>query len=333
MSQTSDESLYPKRRILSIDGGGIRGAFPAAFLAGLEENLDAPIGKYFDLIAGTSTGGILAIGLAMGISASDLLKMYETNGPNIFGKNESGPINYFSKMWNNIKHVRKNKYDSDPLRHAIHQAIGDRLIGEAGTRLLVPAWQPNVRCGYVYKTAHHPRLRTDYKRPAIDAALATAAAPTYFPRHISKDGIGLVDGGVWANNPVGMAAVEAITVLDWPRESISILSIGCLQETYYIPKNSGIGDVGLKVLNLFMDGQSFGAIGTAKLIVGDDHERKALYRVDHTVPANSFKLDDASKIEDLIGIGKTNARNEFPILEKVFFHRKAEEFVPFHPLS
>lgn len=333
MSQTGDDLLYPKRRILSIDGGGIRGVFPAAFLAGLEENLDAPIGKYFDLIAGTSTGGILAIGLAMGISASDLLKMYETNGPNIFGKNESGAINYLSKMWNNIKRVRKSKYDSDPLRHAIRQAIGDRLIGEAGTRLLVPAWQPNARCGYVYKTAHHPRLRTDYKRPAIDAALATAAAPTYFPRHISKDGIGLVDGGVWANNPVGMAAVEAITVLNWPRESISILSIGCLQETYYIPKNSGIGDVGLKAIKLFMDGQSFGAIGTAKLIVGDDHERKALYRVDHTVPESIFKLDDTSKIEDLIGIGKTKARNDFPILEKVFFHSKAAEFVPFHQLS
>ena len=333
MSESGDDSLYPTKRILSIDGGGIRGTFPAAFLAGLEENLDAPIGRYFDLIAGTSTGGILAIGLAMGVSASDLLEMYETNGPHIFGKNNNGSVNFLSKMLGNIRRLRKNKYDSDPLRLAIHQVIENRLIGEASTRLVIPAWQPNARCGYIYKTAHHPRLRKDYKRPAIDAALATASAPTYFPQHISKDGIGLVDGGVWANNPVGIAAVEAITVLDWPRNSIRILSIGCLQETYYIPRNSGIVDVGLKALNLFMDGQSFGAIGTAKLIVGDEHERRAFYRVDHTVPANSFKLDDASKIEDLIGIGKTKARDEFPKIEKVFFHSEAEKFVPCYQLD
>ena len=74
------------KRILSIDGGGIKGTQPAAFLAQLEEDLDQPIGRYFDLIAGTSTGGILAIGLAMGISAKSLLTLYETRGPTIFGQ-------------------------------------------------------------------------------------------------------------------------------------------------------------------------------------------------------------------------------------------------------
>ena len=72
------------RRILSIDGGGIRGVEPSAFLAALEKDLDEPIGSYFDLIAGTSTGGILAIGLAMGLRASELLDLYETRGPIIF---------------------------------------------------------------------------------------------------------------------------------------------------------------------------------------------------------------------------------------------------------
>ena len=74
------------RRILSIDGGGIKGTQPAAFLAGLEEDLDEPIGRYFDLIAGTSTGGILAIGLALGIPAKTLLELYENRGPTIFGQ-------------------------------------------------------------------------------------------------------------------------------------------------------------------------------------------------------------------------------------------------------
>ena len=69
------------RKILSLDGGGIRGVFPAAFLAKLEEQIGAPIASYFDLIAGTSTGGIIAIGLGLGIPASDILKLYEEQGP------------------------------------------------------------------------------------------------------------------------------------------------------------------------------------------------------------------------------------------------------------
>jgi patatin-like phospholipase/acyl hydrolase len=73
-------STSPPFRILSLDGGGIRGVFPAAFLAKLEEHLNAPIGSYFDLIAGTSTGGIITIGLGLGLSAKDILKLYEEQG-------------------------------------------------------------------------------------------------------------------------------------------------------------------------------------------------------------------------------------------------------------
>src|SRR5437660_1257046 len=85
-SEVEADSRLP-RRILSIDGGGILGTFPAAVLAEIEQHLDYPIGSYFDLIAGTSTGGIIAIGLAMGLKASELLHLYETKGPAIFGQN------------------------------------------------------------------------------------------------------------------------------------------------------------------------------------------------------------------------------------------------------
>ena len=78
------------RRILTIDGGGIRGTFPAAFLAELEQELDRPIGSYFDLIAGTSTGGIIAIGLGMGLTAKEISRLYEEKGPAIFGQEKTG---------------------------------------------------------------------------------------------------------------------------------------------------------------------------------------------------------------------------------------------------
>ena len=77
------------RRILSIDGGGIKGTMPAAFLAGLEDDLGQPIGRYFDLIAGTSTGGIIALGLGLGRTAKELLELYERRGPVIFGQDLS----------------------------------------------------------------------------------------------------------------------------------------------------------------------------------------------------------------------------------------------------
>jgi uncharacterized protein len=75
---------------LTIDGGGIRGTFPAAVLANLESELEHPIGRYFDLISGTSTGGIIAIGLALGLKASEILDLYENEGPAIFAQENSG---------------------------------------------------------------------------------------------------------------------------------------------------------------------------------------------------------------------------------------------------
>ena len=97
---------------------------------------------------------------------------------------------------------------------------------------MIPAWNPTTRNLYVYKTAHHPRFSTDYKDRAVDVAMATAAAPTYFREHITDDDVGLIDGGVWANNPMGAAVVEAVAVLGWPADRLQVLSLGSLEETY-----------------------------------------------------------------------------------------------------
>lgn len=105
------------------------------------------------------------------------------------------------------------KYSAVPLRDVLQNALQDRRIGEARTRLAVPAWNPSLQKVYVYKTAHHPRFETDYESRALDAALASAAAQTFFPCHFTTDQVGPIDGGVWANNPVGMAVVEVIGVL------------------------------------------------------------------------------------------------------------------------
>lgn len=323
------------KRILTIDGGGIKGTQPAAFLAALEEDLDRPIGEYFDLIAGTSTGGIIAIGLAMGLTAKELLKLYEDRGPYIFG--QSTTRNKLFRKFNNIRqwfrHIYKPKHDIEDLKSELQTVLGNFKLGDAKTRLIIPAFDADQRSVYIYKTAHHPRLSTDYKKPAIDAALATSAAPTYFKRHKTVDDVGLLDGGVWANNPIGIAAVEAITTLEWDPDELHILSLGCVDEVYMVSETPGYLNLGTKILNIFMDGQSRGALGTASLITGHPHDRKAIYRYSPTVPADFFGLDDTTKISKLKGIGVSAARNAKPELLPIFFNSVAEPFVPVHKLE
>ena len=224
-------------------------------------------------------------------------------------------------------------YGSDALRAALREVFGDRRIGEARTRLIIPAWNPVARSVYLYKTAHHPRLEMDYRSSAVDAALATSAAPTCFRHHITRHDVGLVDGGIWANNPTAIATVEAITLLGWPRESLHVLSLGCLEETYTVPKWAGLGTLGPKLIKLFMDGQSHGAMGIAKLLTGHEHERPAIHRIDHTVPYRAYRMDDPRTIRDLKGLGHTKARDRLPILKPVFFDRAADEFTPIYHLN
>jgi patatin-like phospholipase/acyl hydrolase len=322
------------RRILSIDGGGLLGTFPAAFLAGLEEHLQGRlIGSYFDLIAGTSTGGIIAIGLAMGLRASDLLHFYERRGPEIFGQGRGRVANFLHDKLRLGSWLVMNKHNSEPLRAVLEEVLRGKRIGDATTRLLIPAWNPVARSVYVYKTAHHARLRNDYKCLAVDAAMATAAAPTYFRQHVTQHAVGLTDGGTWANNPTALAVVEAITMLGWPGDSLHVLSLGCLEEAYTIRKWSGIGTLGSKVIKLFMNGQSHGAMGVAKLLTGHEHGRQALYRINHTVPYNAYKMDDTRVIQDLKGLGYSYARDRQTVLDPVFFTQPAAAFVPVHRLN
>ena len=323
----------PIRRLLCIDGGGIMGTLPASFLASLEEDLDRPIGEHFDLIAGTSTGGILAIGLAMGIPARELLDLYVRRGPHIFGQAGGRLETLAGDLWRRLKHVFVPKHDADLLRTELASVLGDRHIGDAKARLVIPAWDADHRGVYIFKTAHHHRLKTDYKRLAVDAAMATAAAPTYYKRHRTAEDVGLLDGGVWANNPIALAVVEAITLLGWPASSLRVLSLGCVNEVYMIGEAPGLGGLAKDVTRLFMDGQSHGALGMAKLLTGHEYERNAIFRYSPDVPKDFFKLDDTRKIAQLKGMGASSARKERPHLESVFLAGPAEVFCPVYTLK
>ena len=162
--------------------------------------------------------------------------------------------------------------------------------------------------------------------------MATSAAPTYFPTHVSAAGSPLVDGGVWANNPTGLAAVEAIGILGWPRDQVEILSIGCTSEPLNISaarkKPLGLGYWATKITQLFMKTQSFASHGTAQLLVGHDH----VVRIDPVMPNGRFGIDVIKEISSLKGLGDTEARKALPTVRK-FFEEKVEDFTPHHTLQ
>ncbi len=312
------------RKILAIDGGGIKGVVPAAFLATVEDALGENVANYFDLIAGTSTGGIVALGLGLGMSGTEILHFYENLGPTVFKAN---------RFIRGISQFGVAKYHQEPLRHALEATFGDRKLGESTKRLVIPSLNLETGDVHIFKTAHHPRFEMDYKLPVVDVALATAAAPTYFPTSRSTQGIPLIDGGMWANNPTGLSVVEAIGVLDWPRESLLVLSLGCTTQTLDIGLGRsfalGLGYWGLKIVDVFMAAQSFASLGTASVLIGHDR----VLRIDPQVGKGRFSLDNVKEIASLRGLGVSAARTNLLRFREMFCDTHAEPFEPYRKLT
>lgn len=311
------------RKILSIDGGGIKGVFPASFLATIEDSITGNLSDYFDLIVGTSTGGIIALGLGLGFSAKDILSFYEKYGPGIFKGN---------RFFRLIRQLGFAKYENKALKQALEQTFGGRKLGESKNRLVIPSLNLETGEVYVYKTAHHRRLEHDYKEDAVNVALATSAAPTYFPTHTTSSGIPLIDGGLWANNPIGMAVVEAVGVLEWPRNELKVLSIGCTSESLNIKaaRKRSLGRLywGLNIADVFMVSQSSASFGTAQLLAGHTN----VIRIDPKVANKKYGLDTVAEITSLKSLGYSEARKAKDGI-KYFFKKPAEKFKPIYGLA
>jgi len=300
-------------RILSIDGGGIKGVFPAAFLSELEKSLKSPLHRYFDLIAGTSTGGMIALALGLGLSASRVLDFYKQHGPKIFANPKGRMRRFFAP-----------KYSPDSLRKALAEVFGDAKLGDSRVRLMIPSFSADNGEIHIYKTRHHERFLTDFRELMTDVALATTAAPTYFPAHRGAGGAMYIDGGLWANNPVGNAVVEAITWLGRSAQDIDVLSIGCTQFPTSFADLDGQKDWAFKFAEAALRGQSGGSLGIAYSILG--HER--VVRVNPAAPENKFDLDKIGSISELERYGYIEGRKASSDLLPRFFFSEAEIFKP-----
>lgn len=308
-------------QILALDGGGIKGLFSAAFLAKIEEDLKIKVIDHFDLIVGTSTGGIIALGLGLGLSPRELVEFYFTKGPQIFSK---------IPLWTNLKNLLFAKYSGSTIEGIFQEenCFGNKLLGESKKRLVIPSYNIDTNDVHVFKTAHHERFKRDYKIPAWKIARATSAAPTFFPISKNIDSVRLIDGGIWANNPAMVGLFEAIAILDVPLPEVRILSVGTTEELKQNPNILGkFGGWPLwanNVVQLIMQAQSVSISAQLKLILKDN-----FIRVNPKVPAGLFGLDKMN-MDELFAFASTHSRTESPIFNAKFKDHKAGKFIPAH---
>ncbi len=316
-------------RILSLDGGGLLGAFSAAVLASLEKQTGKRIVEHFDLITGTSTGGLIAIGLAMGAPAEKLLDFYRKDGAKIFPK--TGRVGGWVQ---GVRNIFTSKFEPGPLRRAVGEVVSDQPLRNALTRLAIPSYQAVPGRVYVFKTPHNAQGRggQDADIPAIDVALATSAAPTYFPAHRIDSGGMLkgvfIDGGVWANCPAMIGIVEAIAFCGQRLEDIAMVSISTTNYPFAIGHQAeGWGLLGWapRILETFMFGQVQGAVSQAECLLGPDR----FLRIDFEAVPHAYKLDDPSGVSELISLGIAEAEkidNRRPIMERFLNGSRIERF-------
>ncbi|OJY95526.1 MAG: patatin [Lysobacterales bacterium 63-13] len=209
--------------MLSLSGGGYRGLFTARILADLEECIGAPIATRFDLIAGTSIGGILALALALRVPAQRMVALFKEHGDQIFKKRRSF-LGYLRSPYTQASLAAL--LESDTL-------FGQRTVGACAHRVIVPAINHTTGRPVLFKTPHHPDFSADHKHRLVDVALATSAAPGFFPRH-SFNNCQYVDGGLFANAPGLLALHEAEHFLGQQRSSIHVMAIGTMSAKFTV---------------------------------------------------------------------------------------------------
>ncbi|MFZ0964625.1 MAG: patatin-like phospholipase family protein [Terriglobia bacterium] len=244
-------------KVLSIDGGGIRGIIPAIILAELQKRLGKNLCEVFDLIAGTSTGGIIALGIGtrghngQPYTPDELLDLYVQNGPAIFKKNILTPE----------KEVLFPKYSPDGLEKVLAEFFPATEFRTALTPLLVSSYDLQAQLPFFFKS-HRIASDPNYNWPVASIARATSAAPTFFPPfHLTRgaEDYALVDGGVFVNNPAMAAYAEARAL--YPEfAQVVVVSVGTGDRqdniAYAQAKDWGLAGWAKQIVPVFMDSVS-----------------------------------------------------------------------------
>ena len=305
---TGTRAMKDRFKILSIDGGGIKGLYSAAFLACLENRFHRQIADCFQLIAGTSTGGILALALAARIPAQKIVDFYLEWGPQIF-------VQQF-KRFQLLKKLKYSKYSDEILRKAVQSVFENRRIRdiydtEKSIALCIPSINAITGAPWVFKTSHNAKLGRDDDHYLWEVAMASSAAPIYFP--IAKVNIPgstasnlFVDGGLWANNPSEVALIEALTYLDAKLNNTYLYSLGNIRSNTTF-RSDTITQMGIllwreKVVNLTLETQSYAIHNQMRLLFESFKIPSQYTRIEHEISSkthSNLKKLDCTKEDNL----------------------------------
>lgn len=236
MSWTKEQPF----QALTLTGGGYRGLFTARALQEIEEHINEPIGRRFDLSYGTSIGGIIALAVAFEVPMQKVVQAFEQSGKEIFPPRVK-PTSKIGKGMDILQHWSQPRYRSQALRDVITCLIPeDATLNDAKHAVGIPA--VNVTSGrpQVFKTRHKEEWTRDWKYKVVDVALATSAAPTFFEL-AELDGQRYADGGLYANAPDLLALHEAEHFFGVRTEAVRILSVGTTTNMYSLSFESGRG--------------------------------------------------------------------------------------------
>ena len=299
-------------RILSIDGGGVRGSFPAAFLAQLEEKLgnNTNIADYFDLCVGTSAGAVIALALGAGLNAREVFVEYEAACRNIFGS---------SKI---IGRLSTSRQKQSRMLAAFTEVLGDRRLSDSKVNLLLTSYDLIGQQPALYKTPN-PNCSENYSDVRmVDVAMGAAAIPVILPAYDSPDGKKLVDGVIVANDPTVLGIIEAINRYGIKPEKIDVMSIGCLYDQYDFHKNIDSWAEWLPLLPfVLIRAQEATTQAVAYQLLGKN--RKNLFRFNPAVAPLKYDYDDIAIVPELRQIAVREADLALAELLPIFFTNKA----------
>lgn len=286
-------------KILCIDGGGIRGVFPIAILNAIEEEYQRPVGELFDVIAGTSTGSIIAASAVLGIPMGKVMENYLAYGEKIFMKKAKVGL---------FKSVYSDRY----LRRLLKRAFHDIALGDIQKPLLIPAVDITHGKPYVHRSNFGFAQSNELSVKIWDAVLSSCSAPIYFPPNNVNNEFLSIDGGLWANNPSLVCVTEALHHFKSRLEDIRIFSIGTGQQRIdftmdddkywgirqWLPFHFPSMKVTPKLLDLAMDLSSESVSYHCRLLLGSHY-----FRVNKEL-SEEIPFDDVTFMSGMKEIGQ-----------------------------
>ncbi len=276
-------------RVLAIDGGGIRGLIPAIVLTELERRAGRRTFELFDLIAGTSTGGILACALCAPdpLPASELVKLYEEEGPNIFDRS------VFQRV-RSAEGLLDEKFDDAALDRALERFLEHKRLRESVPDIIIPSYDTALPGPYFFKTSKAKETPDTDDFALSVVARATAAAPTYF-EPVGTGDKALVDGGVFATNPAMCALAEVLNHEELRPRDVVLLSLGTGQRTHKRGfeeiKDWGLAAWARPILEVVFDGVSDAVDYQLERVL----TRERYWRLQVELTLASDDLDDAGE--------------------------------------